>query len=36
MTDKWRNFDLFDDPQWDQLTEKGWQILQRLFGEYAY
>jgi anaerobic magnesium-protoporphyrin IX monomethyl ester cyclase len=36
MTDKWRQFDLFDDDQWQQLTDKGWQILKRLFGPHAY
>ena len=36
MTEKWRRFELFDDNQWEELTGKGWQILQRLFGPYAY
>ncbi|KPK76274.1 MAG: hypothetical protein AMJ79_07275 [Phycisphaerae bacterium SM23_30] len=36
MTQKWRTFDLFDDQQWQTLTQKGGQILQKLFGPHAY
>lgn len=36
MTDKWRGFDFFDDQAWQDLTDRGWQTLKRLFGEHAY
>ena len=36
MTEKWRCFDFDDDKQWDQLTDRGWRVLRRFFGEHAY
>ncbi|MCP4707460.1 MAG: B12-binding domain-containing radical SAM protein [Planctomycetes bacterium] len=36
VTEKWRCFDLLDDDQWEILTQKGWQILRKHFGEHAY
>lgn len=36
LTDKWRNFDFFDDQQWQQLEKDGWSVLKELFGENAY
>ena len=36
MTDKWYAFDFFDKRAWEELTERGWQSLKRLFGDNAY
>ena len=36
MTDKWRNFDFFDDKEWKKTNNRGWEVLRKLFGEHAY
>ncbi len=36
FTDKWREFDFFDDKEWEQLREQGWKVLVDLFGDAAY
>ncbi|MEK6859188.1 MAG: radical SAM protein [Nanoarchaeota archaeon] len=36
LMDKWRKFDFYDDEEWKNIINKGWEILRKLFGENAY
>lgn len=36
MSEKWRNFDFYQDEEWAKLKNSGWEILKRIFRENAY
>ncbi len=36
FTEKWRNFDFFNDDEWEKLKNSGWLVLKKLFGGNAY
>lgn len=36
LSNKWRKFDFFNEKEWNELKEKGWIVLKKLFGDNAY